>query len=298
MSKPKPNRAHGPAAEALLVAALLAPAACQQVEVQQVASWREAVGAAREQCAVTFQTLNALVRADQLARAPKLERLAESDFAAGLDGDSIARFLAAVDALTSYAGAVEKLLGPEIPKGVGASLQSTAEQVGATANVPLLKSDQALSKNLGELGQAIASASAQRSARAIMLETDAHVTDVLTRLADMLLVSIPAANATGGVYVTVKDAWDRKLAEIEVEFKTTKPEGKQAVVERYVRTLGQRDLALQSIRSLRASMLDLAASHTAAAQGRAVDVQAVITAIREQILVIKAVASELKKPAA
>jgi hypothetical protein len=278
---------------------LMGPVACRQVDAQQVGSWREAVTAAREQCSTTFQTVNALVADEELARAAKLNTISEADFSPGLDADSTARYMASMDALTSYASAVEKLLSPDLPQGVETSLKAAGEQVGATANVPLLKSDKALSAALGQLGKSIAAASAQQSARTIMLATDPDVTAVLQRLADMLLVSVPLSpteSATGGIYVTVKDAWDGQATQLEVEFKAANAQAKLGIAEKYVTLLDRRAAALRSIRSLRASLIELAASHTAAAQGRQTDLQTVIANIREQVKTAKQVLSDIKKP--
>ena len=106
---------HRLAVFALFAASLLT--GCTQVSREQVVSWREAVVAARDQTATAFQATNATIREDQLARVIKLSKIKESDFAPALDSASVAQWMAAFDALISYAAAVDRLLAPELPAG-------------------------------------------------------------------------------------------------------------------------------------------------------------------------------------
>ncbi len=288
---------------ALLVAGSSLLTACTQVSREQVVSWREAVVAARDQSAATFQATNELIREDQLQRVVKLPAITEADLTPALDSASVGRWMAALDALATYAAAVDRLLAPELPMGVGESLRKTGEQLGVTADADLLKGDRALSGAIGSLGGLLVGAYAQTSAQKIMLQTDPAVTATVQRMADMLYVEIRptpgAAPVAGGVLVTVADAWDNQLALIVLKYrKETTESGREPVAREYAAALERKAAALEAIRALRVSLLQLGAAHTAAAQGRSTDIQVVIASIRQETAIVTGVLADIRAHAA
>lgn len=286
---------------AMVLMAFLLPA-CNTVEPQQVGAWREAVVAARTQSAVTFKLTNELVRASQTERAAALTTLTEADFTPGLDSDSISRWNAALDCLSTYAAAVEQLISPDLPKGVGESLTRAGNQIGQTASATLLGSDHELSEAIGGLGAAVTKAAANHSARKIMLDAQPHVELVLTRMAEMLFMETPpdavdAESKQSGLLVMVETTWDQRLAELEATFADAVTAGKDraGIVNDYASVLAQKQVSMEGIRSLRHTMLDLIPAHAAAAQGRPADLQSIIATIGEQIGTVKAVLEDIKK---
>lgn len=296
MSTTRPSIAARLAQLTMLAIVAILPA-CASVQREQVASWREAVAAAREQSNATFKLSNELIRDSQLRRARELSKITEADFTPGLDAASVARWNAAFDALTTYASAIEQLLDPKRPAGVGASLKAAGEQLGTTASIMALRKDGPISSAVGALGAKLIAASASSSARDIMLQTDPAVRDVTSHMASMLLLERLDADGDPvrvGVQATVGSTWDMRLAELEAQFASAQPAERPAILEKYVKVVAQKQDAVASIASLRQSILALAPAHTAAAQGRSADVGFVIAQIREEVKTVKALLDELR----
>jgi hypothetical protein len=286
---------------AMLIGAMATLPGCATVNREEVASWRQAVVATRDQSAVTFRAVNELVRDSQMKRAERLTALKESDFSAGLEGDAIRRWNAALDSMAVYAAAVEQLLAPELPRDVGASLKKTGEQLSSTADLPLLKANGAVSTAIGAIGTKLVAMAANSRARDIMLATDGDVKDLTEAMA--AIVYSEKADADGetiasGIAVTVAGTWDQRLAEIEVEFANlaanASGEAKRAMARRYAEQIAGKQAAMDAVMGLRRTLLDLGPAHTAAAQGRTASLEGVITSAREQMLAVAAVIQQIQ----
>jgi hypothetical protein len=205
--------------------------------------------------------------------------------------------------MAAYASSVETLLSPDLPKDVGDSLQRTGEQIGATADVEVLKSDKELSKAISALGRQIVAAAANRKAREVMLQVDPSVKQLTDRMANMLYTARPGTDEEGkpitkesGVLPTIRVTWDDKTTAVQEKFRNTADSpGRRALAEQYADLLDQRGELEDSIMALRRSLLDLSAAHTAAAQGRAADLRTLIASMREDIALVSAIAASLKK---
>ena len=283
-----------------LALVMLGVGACATVDRQQVGSWREAVVATREQSAVTFRAANELVRDSQLKRAKRLAELKEEDFSPGLDGLSVRRWNAALDAMAQYAGAVEQLLSPDLPASVGESLKKTGAQLSTTANLPLLEANGAISTAIGAIGKKLVAMAANTRARDIMLATDADVKALTEAMAKIMYDDSPIpgadpeAAARTAIAATVETTWNQRLAEIESEFRASSPDAKRGLVKRYIDQVAGKHAALDAVMGLRRTLLDLGPAHTAAAQGRATSLESVIAAAREQVTVVSAVIAQLQ----
>lgn len=286
---------------------LLAVSACRTVEPAAVQSWREAVIASKEQSSATFTAVGLLVRESQLDRIERsdpgvLQELKETDFAPGLPADGLRRWNAAFDALDSYASSIEILLSPDLPQGVGDSLREVGERIGTSAKADLLKSDRELSGAIGELGRRIVAAMAGSRAREIMLEVDPAIRQVTTQMADMLLAARAGMDEEGnpivkesGVLVTVRATWDDEIDRFREPFRREKDGRKRReMAEQFAGLLDQRATAEGTILGLRRGILDLAAAHTAAAQGRAIDLGALIQSTREDVKAVRELVESLK----
>jgi hypothetical protein len=186
----------------LLLVILLSFTACQTVPRQSVVSWREAVQASKTQSRVTFETVQLVVRESQLNRIEKrnpadLEQITEDDVAPALPARAVRQWHMALDSMAAYAAAVEALLSPDLPQGVGDSLKHTGEQIGATANVDLLKSDKKLSELIGTLGRQIVAAAANREAREVMMQVDPNIKQLTDHMANMLYTTRPGTDEDG-----------------------------------------------------------------------------------------------------
>src|SRR5262245_42826912 len=270
----------------LLLTVLLSFTACRTVQQTSVVSWREAVQATKEQSRVTFQTVGLLIRESQLKRIEtlppdQLRKISESDLTSGLPAQALRQWNVGLDAMAAYASSVETLLSPDLPKDAGDSLQRTGEQIGATADVEVLKSDKELSKAIGALGRQIVAAAANRKAREVMLQVDPSVKQLTDRMANMLYTARPGTDEDGkpitkesGVLPTIRVTWDDKTTAVQEKFRNTADSpGRRALAEQYADLLDQRGELEDSIMALRRSLLDLSAAHTAAAQGRAADLR-------------------------
>ncbi|MDX2148924.1 MAG: hypothetical protein SFZ23_15520 [Planctomycetota bacterium] len=281
---------------------LLVLGGCPTVDKADVASWREAVVAAREQSQLSFKAVNQLVRESQVARASQLDRLSEQDFTPALEGNAIDRWNGALSAMAAYAGALEQLLSPEQGKGVGESLRRTGAQLGKTAEIPALAQDGVLSRAIGGLGTALVNAAANAKAREIMLQADPSVQELCLAMGNILLwermetkqgMSEPEL-IRSGVVVTVEETWDNRLAKLQADFRGASTDQKPRQVRAYVEALNSKEAAVGAILSLRSTILDLAPAHAAAAQGRQADLDSIIASAREQIEIVKELLAELK----
>jgi len=292
----------------LAAAVQLTITGCSTVPQSSVVSWREAVRAAKDQSSATFEAVGLLTRESQLDRierlpADQLKQITESDVAPALPVEARRQWNLALDAMAAYASSVEALVSPELPQGMGDSLQRTGEQIGATANVEQLRSDKELSKAIGALGRQIVAAAANRKARKVMLQVDPAVGEVTTRMAIMLYAAQEKTDAEGkpfvresGVVPTARVTWDDRVTAVQEKFRdaTAGPE-RRALAQQYAVLLDKRAAFEESLMSLRRALIDLGAAHTAAAQGRSADLGTLVAAMREDVKLAKDLAESLKK---
>lgn len=269
-------------------------AACASVERPQVAAWRDAVVAVREQSTVTFQTVNAVIRDSQLRRAAARSGLSEKDFAGGLDLESLQRWRAAFEAMASYAAMVDRLLGPELPERVGESVESTGKQLIATSGLMQGEQGGAVSKAIGGIGKKLVEHLARAKAGELMMATDADVQALVSALA-AILEPPESVNLEAGVLATVMATWSDRLEEVNVAFLGEgDPAKKSSHVARYGELLEQRDAIVRSVRNLRQSILDLGTAHTAAAQGRVATIAEVVSLARSHLAEVGEVLKQLR----
>jgi len=292
----------------LAVVVQLTITGCTTVPQSSVVSWQEAVQAARDQSSATFEAVGLLTRESQLDRierlpANQLKQITESDVAPSLPVAARRQWNLALDAMAAYAASVEALVSPELPQGIGDSMQRTGEQIGATANVEQLKSDKELSKAIGALGRQIVAAAANRKARQVMLQVDPAVREVTTRMANMLYAAQEKTDAEGkpfvresGVLPMARVTWDDRITAVQEKFRdTTAGAERRALAEQYAELLDKQAVFEDSLMSLRRGLIDLGAAHTAAAQGRSADLRTLVAVMREDIKLVKDLAESLKK---
>jgi len=275
----------------LLVAALAA--ACSSIDPKPLADWHDAIVAVRDQSSASFQSVNDLVREDQVQRAATLEKLVESDFQPGLDSESITAWNRALDGLAAYGASLTALLQPDLATNVGDSTKTLSESIATTAKSDVLTKYPALSSALGKLASKIAAAEASSKAKEIMQHTDPEIADLLGQMAKMIDDS---KDGTGiGILATVHAHWMLTTDQTRAGFlKASSPEDKQEVASRFASQLAERDASEESLRSLKGSLLELATAHNTAANGGSPDTSALISRVRDQIAFLKDLMSDLK----
>jgi hypothetical protein len=98
-----------------------------------------------------------------------------------------------------------------------------------------------------------------------------------------------------GIYHTVHTNWQTQGRDITTDFLEAKsPAAKQDVATRYASLLAQRDAGEAALLGLRRSLLELAAEHSRAAAGGAMDTSILIASVREQIAFLKDLLADLK----
>jgi len=275
----------------LIAAAMLG--GCAVTPVQPVADWHDAVLAVQDQSNTVFRNVNDLVRASQVKRAGRLDKLLESDFQPGLDADSLAAWNRAFDGLASYGAALAALLSPDLASGVGDATKQASESLASTAKSDVLEKRPGLSSALGTLATRLTAVAAGRKASEVMAQTDGAVSDVLMQMAKM--VYDDSAGTTSGVYVTVQADWMTQADEVRAQYlRATTSDEKRRIAVQFADTLQQRDAALSSILGVRAAIDGLAATHHLAAAGGPIDTAAQIARIREQTAFFRTLLADLE----
>lgn len=271
---------------------------------EMVPAFRLAVTAVRGQSRVVFRMVNELARARQVEFAATQPVLREIDFAPMLDSDAIKAWNISLDAMQSYAGAVELLLGPERPQDVAESLRKAGEQLVATANLPLLRQDTVLSNAIRAIGPKLTVSAGKSSARGIMLESDSAVKGLTEAMAAMLYDNSAARDEDGlefhaesGVVITVANSWDDSLARMEIRMLDARPDEKDGLARQYAEMVSAKETAIDAVNTLRQAILELAVLHSAITQRRDSGLQLAKTAVAsaaKEIYGIEAKLGELR----
>jgi hypothetical protein len=227
-------------------------------------------------------------QSNSLARDMSVERFIRS----GAVGLNEQQFMVAVSA-EDMAAWQEALSGLE-RYGTGlASLVDTARGT-ATSNALVGLGNQLASGRTGieispEVGGAFASlagalvnASAQRSAREILMRTDPSIQSLLNAMA----VAIGETDRDG-LRGTVYANWAASFTGVQRAYAQAAEARNEAdqrrLVGQFLAALDKRDAQLRSLAALRSSLLSLAAAHSAAAQGAPASVASLLQSIEERL---------------
>ncbi len=261
-------------------------AGCRGVAREDVVSWREALKVATEQSRATFEATNEQVDRSRFAWLVKQPAISEELVRPALDGASVARWNAALRALTDYATAIELLLAPETSAEVGESVRAVGGHIGDAANTRAIKSDGPLSVAIGRISERLVQVNAGSTARQIMLEADPDVRAVLKQLSDMLLLE--RGDVRAGVVETIRVTRNNEIATIEEEFRDAPTQERWAVTERYIGALRRRDQSVLVVLSLRDALQSLAATHALVASGRPADARGIVEQMRRDLSEVRA----------
>lgn len=270
-------------------------AGCATVQREEVAGWREAVVAVREQSAAAFAAYDDLIRDFEIRRAAQRAKLDPADFAGALDRSSLQHWREAFDALDGYAAAVDRLLGDEVPRDAATAIETTGKQIAATAGLLSADGSGPVASALGGIGKSLVANAAGARAADLMRAADGDVQRLLAAMAAMLHRPATSGRPEAGLLVAQRVTWDQRLAEIEASFGDAKDgDARRAVAKHYLEVIEQRDASERAMLGLRRSLLDLGPAHTAAAAGRRVGIADVVALARAQAGELAALREQLR----
>lgn len=262
---------------------------CATVDKTSMTKFQEGVATVRQNSQALFLDYNAFVREMQLERAVNLSRLTESDVAAGLDAESQARWSTALDALALYASSLQLLASPSSGEGVQANLTNLGNRIIALAPSPG-GGAQAANEAIGHLGNIIVQQAANAKALEVARTADPAVRNVLGHMADMV-----GSDHASGLRGTMWSNWTTKSTGHQVRFLAPGAD-KRKVAAEYAQALDSRQAHDTSLAALRASLLDLADLHTAAAQGRTADAETIVATLRQEVAFARQLVSTATAP--
>src|SRR5262245_59226756 len=111
-----------------------------------------------------------------------------------------------------------------------------------------------------------------------MRRANPGVQDLLSHMSMMLAQPTDAVKT--GVIATVTRNWNLRLATIQTSFLAPGAD-KKAIARQYAEELTRRDQSIDTLRSLKSSLEQLAQNHAQLANGRPADTAAVIAQIQE-----------------
>ena len=188
----------------------------------------------------------------------------EEAFQPIIKSDPAKRLDEAFDQLDAYMGALQDLVDPKRAAEATANLQAIgtalqSENIGAK-----LPKDAVAA--FAAFGGAIVDAAAVHKAQAVMQRTDPAFQSLMRKLADIV-----AGNGEGTFTGMVTTQWQPQLDGIASDdfaaVKNGTREQRAAVVRAYAASLDARNARLDTLRSLRGSLLALGEAHAAAAKG-------------------------------
>jgi hypothetical protein len=283
---------------ALVVLAACLSSACAISPRQQIEPSIAGLGAAAT--AISDQATLALREANKTARDASIDRfiasrlpgLTDEQFVTVIGADEVAAWQQSLGLLESYASTLESLIdegrGVETTatlKNLGQQiLTSKAGQALGGANSPIAQSATGF---FASLAGKLINAQAQRSARAIMLETDPDIKGLIATMADAI-----GASDREGLRGTVFAAQTASLNGLRADYARAAVAGaagqQRQLINEYFARRAAADLQLQSLARVRGSLLRLGEAHAAAAQGRRLDLLARVKDIAGNLEDVKA----------
>lgn len=272
----------GAAVAAALAGATLAAGCARTTDAGELSRFSEAAGKVREQADAAFDRANALSRQRDVDAFVASRRLGLSDaaFPPLVPQVTVSAWDAALTDLERYGALLADLAGG----GRGAATSSAIAGLGRQlADSPAHAAiDPRVGAGFAALAGALVDASAQRSARAVMSETDPSVRRLLSAMAEAV-----GTDGATGLQGTVRSNWTASLGSVRDAYAAAAERGdeprQRALVAEYLAATARRDADLRALASLRASLLALADAHTAAAVGSARTQEAVLQSIDRRL---------------
>ena len=237
---------------------------------------------------ISSQADLAFVASNKLARDVSIDRfvrsgavgLSEQQFQTAVSAESIDAWQESLGALSDYATVLSSLVdtkrGTETSDAVvalGQKLQSGT--VGLSINPTIATA-------FASLGGALVDARAQQQARRVLVQTDPSVQQLLSDMAEAL-----GDNNSEGLRGTIFSNWNTSLDGVRRAYALAatqhREQEQRKLIAEYLGALDRRDAQLRSLSNLRASIVNLAAAHSAAAKGAPLTVGTLIAQIEQRV---------------
>ncbi|MFA6045614.1 MAG: hypothetical protein WC718_11570 [Phycisphaerales bacterium] len=267
-------------------------ACAQGPTASQIAPWRDAIGAVRDQSDAAFAATNALARDNQIAFAITQPRLNETLFHPALDSESIRAWDASLDVLATYAAGVTTLVDPSGSAATGATAAALAQRISLEARSTVFTQRPGLSSAIAKVGAALAQARASAAARDIVAGADPAVQSLLQAMRDAISQTDAEGTQTG-VIAAVQSNWSLRLAEVQVKYLSPGADRAELAAE-YADILSRRDAAIVTLSGLQRSIDSLAAAHAQLALGQPVDIPTILAQAREYAAAARDVLADLQ----
>ena len=283
-------RVLGPLLGVLLVSTLGACAAGPTQD--QIAPWRDAIGAVRDQSDAAFAAANALARDNQINLALAQGRLNETLFRSALDGESLRAWDGALDALSTYAAGVSALVDPSGSAATATTAAALAQRIALQARSTIFTQRPGLSSAIARVGGALAQAHAGAGARDIVASANPAVQELIGELRDAISRTESDGTQTG-VIATVQSNWALRLADVQVKFLSPGAD-RPALAGEYADILARRDRAIATLTGLQRSLDSLAVAHAQLALGQPADVPSILAHAQQYAALARDVLADLQ----
>jgi hypothetical protein len=258
-------------------AASLLLAACTTVQPARVTAFGQAVNQVKVQVDQTFVGINQMVSADEVDRAIMQPKLTDDDVGVVLKLEDIAKWDKAFAEIDAYVANLTLLLSPDRAAEFGAAATKLGAEVARID--PNALPSAGVAAGFAELGRLLIEAKAESDAVKAARQADPGMQMIFSEMA----LAVGETNLKG-LRGTVTEHWKTRLAEQQLAFlkaKAGSAERRTAVLA-YIDFRNQRDAQDLQLASLRRSLLDLAAAHSALARGSDSDLAAAIGLIQQE----------------
>ncbi len=283
----------------LLVALGVAAAAgCRTIPPPGVEAFSTGVTAAKTQTHLALVTIANMSRAASVQFAAQRPTLNATNLVSSPDPEIIASWDRIFSPIERYSQQLASLVSPDAAKeftesavGLAAQFRETSDKLkkeSLLATAPEISPQ--LATAFTKVGEAILRMRAQAEAKRIAAATDPEVQKIFVTLADVI-----GDAQTKHLRGSVRAHWQNLEAPLQSQFlRTTDPNEKRQIVQRFADLLEKQDEQDLSLDSLRRSLLALADAHHALAQGQAGSLRSAVGIVGEELARTKALYDEFK----
>jgi hypothetical protein len=231
------------------------------------------------------------VTEDEIARAIGQPTLKEEDVAVILKQEDIAKWDNAVAEIDRYVANLNALLSPGHAKDLDKALVDLGTEVKNLD--PNLLPSAGVATGFAELGRLLIEAKAQTDALKIARQTDPAMQTIFSEMASAI-----GENNLKGIRGTVREHWKLRMGVQQEAFIDAKgkSEVRREIVNTFIALRDKRDVQDLQLGSLRQSLLDLAAAHSALARGSDTDLATAINMIQQELEATRSLFDQFKAP--
>lgn len=265
-----------------LTAAVALAGCARTVASEDLAGFGKAAQDISTQSDLAFSASNKLARdvsIDRFVRSGAVG-LSEQQFQTAISTESIDAWQESLSALSDYGTVLSSLVDTKRGTETSAAVVALGQKL-QTGTVGI-RINPAVSTAFASLGGALVDARAQRQAGRILQQTDPSVQQLLATMAE----AIGDSNAEG-LRGTVFSNWNTSFDGVRRAYATAatqhREQEQRKLIGEYLGALDRRDAQLRALANLRASIMNLAAAHSAAAKGAPVTVSTLIAQIEQRV---------------